>query len=1043
MKFAFLQPLLAMAASGVVFAAPQATSLLARIPLHFEPHGSTFVARAPGYTVQMGQQGAAIGLSHSRLLLHLKAADLSRLEGVSQQASVSHYLRGRDSRQWRTAVPHYARVRYRQAYPGIDVEFYGNARQIEYDFVLQPGADPSLLRMDIAEARLLQLQGGDLRMETTSGEAMLLRAPIAYQTIDGQRIGIQSRFVLQGNTVSFHLGRYDARHALTIDPVLTFATYYGGATSDVPTAIALDASGNTYIAGYTNSTNLPLAGESYGKILNGDEDIFVAKLNPSGNQLLYSTYIGGSAGERPVGIVVNAVGQVTIAGNTSSLNFPHNGLSVPSTGIGLFLSKLAADGSQIVASMMIAYAELETLGVATALAADPAGNLYLAGHTGNPGFPATNGVYQQSLRGETDAFVAKIAPNLNELLYATFLGGAAPDQALAVTADAQGNAYLTGQTQSGAFPFTPGAYLSPNRAGWDVFVSRLSSDGKALNYSAILGGSADDYGRAISIGPGNSIYLAGLTLSSNYVTTAGAYQSLRPSASPNAAFITRLSPTMDVVQYSTYFGSPSVYFNVESVSRILVDGAGNFVLGGHGLGNGLPITPGAIQSPSPGGLNDVFLAQFNPGGDLLSFSTYLGGAGSDTLAGMAMDSAGNLYLAGSTSSTNFPATAGAFRTVNSGGIDGYVAKIDFGGATANCAATLVASSYTAGAEGAESTFDFTINSGCAWNVSSNQTWVTVTSAASGTGSATVTFRIDINTTTSNRTAAIAVAGKTFAITQTGTPCSLQVTPGNRTVPATGGAMTFTVNGLAGCAWTTTTVTPWLQLQGSGAGNGPGLVAVTFDTNSGAAPRSGLITVAKQGVYVLQPAASPQSAFLDVPVNFLFNDHIYLMKQANVADFCNGDPNQFCAESPTTRATMALYIIRALYGGDSFTYRTQPYFTDVPSTHPQFPHIQKMRELGYTAGCTATTYCPNDSVTRGQMAAFIVRTKMQRRFDQTITFPTIPYFTDVPPTDSFFGYIQKMKELGVTSGCTESTYCQWDTNTRGQMAVFVVRALLTP
>jgi hypothetical protein len=232
------------------------------------------------------------------------------------------------------------------------------------------------------------------------------------------------------------------------------------------------------------------------------------------------------------------------------------------------------------------------------------------------------------------------------------------------------------------------------------------------------------------------------------------------------------------------------------------------------------------------------------------------------------------------------------------------------------------------------------------------------------------------------------------------------------------------------------------LQGTVTGNGSGLVPVTFDTNSSGNPRSGLLTIARQGVYVMQPATIPQSAFADVPVNYLFNDHIYLMKQANVADFCNNDTNQFCPEDATTRATMALYIIRALYGGDSFTYRTQPYFTDVPATHPQFPHIQKMRELGYTAGCTATTYCPNDPVTRGQMAAFIVRTKLQRRFDQTITFPTVPFFTDVPVDDIFFGYIQKMKELGVTSGCTETAFCPWNTNTRGQMAVFVVRALLT-
>ncbi|MFN7936038.1 MAG: SBBP repeat-containing protein [Bryobacteraceae bacterium] len=1033
MKFAFVLPVLAAAASGVLPAA---------IPLHFEPYGTTFVARTPGYVVQMGREGAAVGLRKSRLLLRMAGGDLSRLEGVSKQSAVSNYLNGRDAKRWRQSVPHYARVRYAQVYPGVDLEFYGNSREIEYDFILAPDADASRIRMEIGEARSLSLSpAGDLRMEAPSGETVTLRAPVAFQRKAGTVVPVESRFALAGNTVSFALGDYDHSLPLTIDPVLSFATYFGASGTDVPTAIAVDTAGNTYITGYTNSTNFPLAGDAYAKNASGDEDVFVTKLNASGNQLIYSTYLGGSAGERPVGIAVNLAGQATIAGNTASLNYPHFGSSIPLPGIGLFVTRLSADGSQIAGSLMMSYSETENLGTATALAADSSGNLYLAGHTGSAAFPATTGSYQQSLRGDTDAFVAKILPNLSGLVYATFLGGTAQDQASAITVDAQGNAYVTGLTRSSAFPFTPGAYLPPNRAGADVFVSRLSSDGKLLDYSALLGGSGDDYGRTISLGPGGAIYVAGLTLSTNYVTTSGAYQTLRPQSSPNAAFVTRLSPAMDTVQYSTYFGAPTVYFNVESVTQILVDQTGSFLLGGYGLGNGLPLTPGPIQSPAPG-LNDVFLAQFNAAGDLLNFSTYLGGSGNDTLAGMVLDSAGFLYLAGSTTSTNFPATAGAYRATNQGGTDGFVAKIDFGGITTNCTAALVTSSYTGGAEGGESTFDFTINNGCAWSVSSNQTWVTITSAASGTGSATVTFRLDINTTASNRTATITVAGKTFSVTQTGTPCNLIVTPGNRTIPSTGGAMTFTVNGLTGCTWTATTATPWLLLQGSVTGNGSGLVPVSFDTNTAVNPRSGLLTIAKQGVYVLQPAAVPQSAFVDVSPAYLFNDYISLMKLGNVADFCNGDPAQFCPENATTRATMALYIIRALYGGDTFTFRAQPYFTDVPSTHPQFPHIQKMRELGYTAGCTATTYCPNDNVTRGQMAAFIVRTKLQRRYDQTITFPAIPFFTDVLSTDIFYPYIQKMKELGVTSGCTETTFCQWDTNTRGQMAVFVVRALLT-
>jgi hypothetical protein len=302
--------------------------------------------------------------------------------------------------------------------------------------------------------------------------------------------------------------------------------------------------------------------------------------------------------------------------------------------------------------------------------------------------------------------------------------------------------------------------------------------------------------------------------------------------------------------------------------------------------------------------------------------------------------------------------------------------------------------------------------------------------------------VDPNATTANRSAQIRVGGATHTINQTASPCLFTLDPQNRSMPASGGLISFLVTGISGCSWTAASNTSWLRLTGSASGNGTGPVPVTVEENTTGIPRNGSLTIARQWVHVMQPAAVPQMAFDDVALAHPFADHIFLMKSNNIADTCN-NANQYCPEAITTRAQMALFIVRKLMNGDTFSYPTQPFFTDVPPTHPQFAHIQKLRELGITSGCTTTTYCPDDSVTRGQMAAFIIRARLGIRSGQTFTFPTTQFFSDVPSTDLFYSFIQKMKEFGITSGCTATEYCSGGLTTRGQMAVFVIRGLLTP
>lgn len=1019
---------------------PAVRELLHSLPLHFEPRPDGYIARAPGYALALHRSGATLRLPSRDIQLRFAAARPGRTIPLDRQAAVSHYLLGRDSSRWQAAVPHYGKVRYEGLYEGISVDFYGASRTLEYDVHVAPGADPAAFGLQVGGgARLEPQPNGDLLLSFAEG-ALRLQAPVSFQTIDGRRVPVASRFVLRGDTLRFAVARYDRRYPLTIDPVLSFASYLGGNAGDSAVAIATDAQLNVYVAGYTSSANFPTTVGSHRPTSTGsNEDVFVAKFAPAGNQLIFSTYLGGSGSDRAVGLTVDPAGTITVAGNSSSTDFPAAAQGFQPAGTGIFAARLRADGAALLGSTFLGGANGTAAGTLRGMAADTAGNIYLAGSATADGLPVTEGVLQTQRRGDSDGFVARFNNTLTALAYSTWLGGSQTDQITSVVADGAGNAWLTGQTNSADFPLSSTGYRSANRADADVFAVRLTADGTALTASALLGGSGADFAQSIALGPGNTVYLAGTTLSTNFPTTSGVFQPLRP-AGGGAGFLAKLPANLDQLAYSTYIGSVGAFFNLESISRVAVDGNGAAYIAGFGTGNGFPTTAGALQTPGPGA-QDGFLARLTPNGDLLNYGTYLGGANNDMILGMALDSAGNAYLAGSTISNNFPTTGGAVQLSYGGGGDGFVAKVDFGGVAQNCTYTLAAFEQTIGATGGTVSMDLSVGTACPWTIGSSQTWATVTSAVSGVGNTRVQVRVDPNPLVAPRQATIFVGPRTFTITQSGIPCTFTVDPGNRAVPSSGGALSYVVTSPTGCTWTVTSNSLWVR-PSSVTGNGTAQIFLQVDPNSTGIPRTASFTIAGQGVHLLQSAANPLLAFEDVPLDHLFNDYIYLLRAGAIADFCGTDVNTYCPETNTTRAQMALFLIRGRFG-ENFTHPNVPFFTDVPANHPQFAYIQKMRELGYTNGCTPTTFCPGDSVTRSQMAAFIVRTVLRVRADDTITAPTTPFFTDVPPGDLFFPYVQKMKELGITGGCTPSTYCGADATTRGQMSVFVVRSLLTP
>jgi hypothetical protein len=326
---------------------------------------------------------------------------------------------------------------------------------------------------------------------------------------------------------------------------------------------------------------------------------------------------------------------------------------------------------------------------------------------------------------------------------------------------------------------------------------------------------------------------------------------------------------------------------------------------------------------------------------------------------------------------------------------------------------------------------------CAWTATSNVPWVQVTSGATGTGNGTVGLSIATNTTDSQRTGTVTIAGFTYNITQPSNSCNFQLqVPDGLVLPSTAMAYQITVSTAATCQWTVTKTGDWFTLGNTTSGTGNGSVAINVLANTTAVPRSGRVTIGGNTLHFVQKSATITQQYVDVPTTHPFFDYIALLRLNNVPDTC--EVNTYCPETSITRSSMAIFLARTLFGGDNFTFPETPYFTDVPATHPQFRYIQKLREIGVTAGCTATRYCPDDPVTRGQMAAFLVRARLGIRFDQTFPFSPIQRFQDVLPENIFFSYVQKLGELGITTGCTATQFCGDDVNSRGQMGAFVGR-----
>jgi hypothetical protein len=662
----------------------------------------------------------------SVLRMKLVGGDVgAAVAGADKLPGTSNYFIGNDPRKWRTDVVNYARVRYQDVYPGVDLVYYGNqGGQLEYDFVVAPGADPNVVTLDVGanvvgtrkgqrRSSLRIAADGDLVVKINGGEVRFQK-PIAYQEQFATRHSLDGRYVLRGGRrIGFEVASYDHSKPLIIDPVLSYSTFLGGSGNDTAKGIALDSAGNAYVTGYTNSTNFPTTPGTLQTVLgppSGAQNAYVTKLNAAGSALVYSTYLGGNNADQGFGIAVDSAGSAYVTGYTQSPNFPmaHPVQATLVGGQNAFVTKLNAAGNALVYST---YLGGNNSDAGRAIAVDSAGSAYVSGSCGT-NFPTTTGAFQRTpgTGGSSDAFVTKFNAAGSALVYSTLLGGNNVDFGYGIAVDSAGNAYVTGLTTSTDFP-TANPFQSINAGGsfgnGNAFVTKLNASGTALVYSTYLGGSnisgqghGGDTALAIAVDSAGSAYVTGSTASSNFPTTANAFDvvcnACIPGPSANA-FVTKFNAAGNALVYSTFLGGTATAFSgsTDVGYGIAVDSAGNAYVTGL-IGNpGFP----TLNPIVPNG-GSVFVTELNAAGSALVYSTPLGAAAAvsgDVGYGIAVDSAGNAYVAGVTGNTDFPTTRGAFQTtLGGGGGDAFVAKIAPGNAAP--AVSLSAASLTFSAQ---------------------------------------------------------------------------------------------------------------------------------------------------------------------------------------------------------------------------------------------------------------------------------------------------------------------------------------------------------
>ena len=671
MRFAGLILLGCSAAISLLHAGPPG-QLLPKAPVRFEQNRGQFQASGRAERILWAAQGLGYSVGFTRdTTLFRAGGETVAMRLLGQQlaaafepsapltAPTNYFTPG-----FHGSVQDFTRLRRRGVYPGIDLVYYGNGDQLEYDFEIAAGADPAQIRMHF-DAPVQLSASGDLILGA-GNNTFTQRVPLVYQkNAAGERITVAASYRMAGQRdVGITLAHYDAASPLVIDPVIKFTAYASGTSGEAGVVISHDAQGFIYVAGTTQSTDFGVAANALQSSHLGTQNVFLMKLNPSpaaGNQVVvYSSLYGGGGQDNVTGMTTDGNGWIYIAGYTTSTNLVMTN-SYQSTNGGTTDGFVAVfDPAQSGASSLL-YSTYLGGSLADKINAIAVANnrIYLTGSTLSQNYPLSTGAFQGGLFKGSDAVLTVLnifTPGAASLVLSTYFGGSGDDIGRSVAVDAVGNIYIAGQTFSKDLPVSPTPYQGSYSGSGDGFLTEFDPTVKFGLYSSYLGGSGIDDVRKIVIDPSGRVALTGYTNSVDFSVTQNALQPFLGGAGATNAFLTILDPSQpgtSALFYSTYFGGSFV----EVANDVKVDAKGVYYFGGYSLSTDMPVTSNAIDRViGAGGLNG-FVAAINPSLpplNALRYASFVTGAGSQQVNGVDVDANGAIYLTGWATADIFP-----------------------------------------------------------------------------------------------------------------------------------------------------------------------------------------------------------------------------------------------------------------------------------------------------------------------------------------------------------------------------------------------------
>jgi len=583
--------------------------------------------------------------------------------GTYDNVHKSNYIHGNNSGYWYTNISNFNQITYNNIYENIDLTFYYSENGVKYDWIIHAGANPDVITEKYDGINTISISNSGELLLFTDHTTLTIDRPYTYQ----ETTIIDSSYnIIDNQTISYEIGKYDPSIDLIIDPLID-STYVGGSQYDYGNEVVVDEDDEIYVVGTTSSSNFPRKNALDSSYNGGDSDIFIFKMTNDCSDIIFSTFIGGDDEDEGFSIAIDDNNDIYITGSTKSSDFPTSDEAYDTSHNGeddVFVVKISNDGSELQYSTLIGE---DNLDVGISIEVDVDGYAYVAGDTGSWEFPTTNNAYDTEHGHQYDIFLLKLETDGSDLVYSTFIGDSDSEQVGDMTLDDQKNAYITGYTDSSDFPTTDDVYDDSINGQDDIFISKVNNDGTDLVFSTFVGGNQNDYGKGITIDENNNVYIAGSTQSNNFPVTDNVYQGIR-SGSTDSCLLKILNDGSDI-SFSTYIGG-SEYDIAYGIS---VDNK-NVTIIGITISDDFPITNSAFDNTR--NEEEVFISIIDDSGSKLIYSTFLGGNIDEKGYSVERDSEGNLLVAGVTDSTNFPTTDEAYDQSNNGYSEVFVTKIN-------------------------------------------------------------------------------------------------------------------------------------------------------------------------------------------------------------------------------------------------------------------------------------------------------------------------------------------------------------------------------